>query len=330
MKATATFFKLFAHNIPVKGKDKGAIYDLQNQQITEIPNVLCSILSDLNSDSVQNIKQKYTPNSPELFENYLNFLRQKGLGYDVSSLEDFPNLNLSWDSSSEINIAVIEHDFEHYKLENVLLQLDDLLCRHLELRIDLPNKNLAHLEEILDFANDKVFKSITLLINYQSIGAEKTEHIYEMCKKIDLMVIHDSPWKMPHGNYPHNILFIEDSLREMSKSMKEKYIVNMSYFTESQQFNPFYNRKICIDKVGNIKNSLNNPAHFGNVNTHKIKEVISSDSFQKLWHACPNKIIGLRDSALRYATFLTADLEEDTSGLFHIKAPLLQEISSKV
>ena len=32
MKNTSTFFKLFAHNIPVKGKDKGAIYDLQNQQ----------------------------------------------------------------------------------------------------------------------------------------------------------------------------------------------------------------------------------------------------------------------------------------------------------
>lgn len=330
MKNTSTFFKLFAHNIPVKGKDKGAIYDLQNQQITTIPNVLCSILSDLNHDSIQNIKQKYTPNSPELFENYLTFLRQKGLGCDVLCLEDFPTLNLSWDSSSEINIAVIEHDFEHYNLKNTLWQLDDLLCRHLELRIESLHKDVSHLEEILDFANDKVFKSITLLIDYQSIGAEQAELIFERCKKIDFMVIHDSPWKMPHSNYPQNILFIEESLSEMSRNMKEKYIVNMSYFTESQQFNPFYNRKICIDKLGNIKNSLSNPLHFGNVNTHKIRKVISSDSFQKLWHASPDKIIGLRDSALRYATFLTADLEEDNAGLFHIKAPLLEEKNSNV
>ena len=330
MKATSTFFKLFAHNIPVKGKDKGAIYDLQNQQITTIPNVLCSILLDLNSDSVQNIKEKYTPNSPELFENYLNFLRQKGLGCNVLSLNEFPNLDLSWDSSSEINIAVIEHNFEYYKLENTLWQLDDLLCRHIELRIELPDKNINHLEEILDFANDKVFKSITLLVDYQSIGVGKSEHIYEMCKKIDFMVIHDSPWKMLHSNYPQNILFIEDSLHEMSRNMKEKYIVNMSHFTESQQFNPFYNRKICIDKEGNIKNSLNNPLYFGNVNKHKIREVISSESFQKLWHANPDKISGLRDSALRYATFLTADLEEDDSGLFHIKAPLFKEKNIKV
>ena len=79
-----------------------------------------------------------------------------------------------------------------------------------------------------------------------------------------------------------------------------------------------------------VKNSLNNPLYFGNVNKHKIREVISSESFQKLWHANPDKISGLRDSALRYATFLTADLEEDDSGLFHIKAPLFKEKNIKV
>ena len=324
MKPTSTLFKLFAHNIPVKGKEKGAIYDLQNQQITTIPNVLCNILSDLNHDSVQNIKQKYTPNSPELFDNYITFLRQKGLGCDVLNLENFPTLDLSWDCSSEINIAVIQHTFDYYHLENILWQLDDLLCRHLELRIELPDKNLSHLERILNFVHDKVFKSITLLIDYQSIGIEKSVQIFEMCRKIDFIIVHDSPWKMPHSNYPQNILFIEESISEMSKNMKEKYIVNMSYFTESQQFNPFYNRKICIDNEGNIKNSLDNLLNFGNVNTHKIREVVSSKSFQKLWYASPDKIIGLRDSALRYATFLTADLEEDDAGLFHIKAPLLK------
>jgi hypothetical protein len=164
MKTTSTYFKLFAHNIPVKGKTKGAIYDLQKQQIIPIPNILCDILTELNVDSVENVCKKYAPNSPELVSNYLNIMKQKDLGCEVFSLTEFPNLSYDWVSPSVINIAVIEHNFEHYNINNTLFQLDELLCKHIEFRLILPNMNEPVLENMLNFANGKVFKSITLLM----------------------------------------------------------------------------------------------------------------------------------------------------------------------
>lgn len=325
MKMTSTYFKLFAHNIPVKGKSKGAIYDLQKQQIIPVPNIMCDILTDLNSDSVENVTQKYAPNSPELITNYLNIIKQKDLGCEVFSLGEFPNLSYDWVSPSHISIAVIEHSFEHYNLNNVLAQLDDLLCKHLEFRLTLPSSNEFVLEKTLDFINGNVFKSVTLLIDYQSIDLQKMELAFEKCKKIDLIVVHNAPFTIKSERYPRNILFTELSLEEMKAQTQGKYIVNRSYFMESQHFSPYYNRKVCIDKLGNIKNSLTQDYDFGNVNQHSLKEVVFSKNFQTLWHAKPDRVMELKDSALRYATFLTEDLEIDTEheGFFKIKEPSL-------
>jgi SPASM domain peptide maturase of grasp-with-spasm system len=325
METTSTYFKLFAHNIPVKGKDKGAIYDLQKQQIIPIPNIMCDILTELNEDSVENITKKYAPDSPELIHNYLNIIKQKDLGCEVFSLAEFPNLSYDWMSSSPINVAVVEHTFEHYNLHKILFQLDELLCKHLEFRLTLPTANEYVLEKMLDFVEGNIFKSMTLLLDYQSVDMQKMESAFEKCKKIDLIVVHDSPFTIKSEQHPRNILFTELSLEEMKAQTQGKYIVNRSYFMESQHYNPYYNRKVCIDRFGNIKNSLTQDYDFGNVNQQSLKDVVMSENFQTLWHAKPDRVMELKDSALRYATCFTDDLEIDTEheGFFKVKEPSL-------
>jgi SPASM domain peptide maturase of grasp-with-spasm system len=305
MKQLNTYFKLFAHNIPVLGKSRSAIYDLQKGCIVFIPNILFQIIQDLNVNSLQDVRFQYAPNQPELFDNYISFLIKKDLGFKTKNPKSFPELDLSFDAPTDIYSAIIESDFREYDINNVITSLDEILCRHLEIRLNI---NDLEKEEIIGFfrkINNKSFRSIIVLIEYRSeLWYENwAKEIFEVCQKIEQIVITNAPIKFDTEDYPKQIMFSTQSIEEVSL-YKKRYIINLNYFSEAQRFNPFYNRKVCIDVMGNIKNDLRQTYSFGNVLSDAILQITETQEFRAFWNASPDRLEEIKDSELRYCQFL--------------------------
>jgi SPASM domain peptide maturase of grasp-with-spasm system len=309
MEHKPIYFKLFAHNIPVWGKDRSAIYDLQKGEIVFIPNILFQIIQDLKLKPLAEIKNQYAPNQPELFDNYIDFLIKKDLGFKTKSPDSFPEIDLSYDVPTGIYNAVIESNFDTYNIENVINSLDELLCRHLEMRLIINYLNEEMLVNFFKSMNDKSFRSIVVIVEYRTElwYNDWAIKIFESCQKIEQLIVVNCPIRFNPEQYVDKIIFTAQSIEEASV-YKKRYIVNINYFTESLHYNPFHNRKVCIDMEGKIKNDLRDSHYWGNINEDNLSEVIDNEDFMSIWNASPDKIEGLKDSALRYCQFLPFQL----------------------
>ncbi len=99
---------------------------------------------------------------------------------------------------------------------------------------------------------------------------------------------------------------------------KNKYIINIDFIVEAQQHNPYYNKKVCIDEFGNVKNCLLHEKTFGNINENKIIDIMSGGDFKKLWFASHDKIKGIMGNELRYNMLVTDPLQQIAEDEFEI------------
>lgn len=312
MEHKPIYFKLFAHNIPVSGKEKSAIYDLQKGEIIFIPNILFQIIQELKQNPLVTIKQQYAPNQPELFDNYIDFLIKKDLGFKTKSPESFPEIDLSYQVPAGIYNAVIESDFEQYDINLAINSLDELLCRHLELRLQINEIDEDILLRFFQKINHKSFRSIVVFMEYRAElwHEDWAIKVFESCQKIEQMVVVNCPIGFKSDQYADKIIYTTQSIEELS-IYKKRYIVNINYFSEALHFNPFYNRKVCIDKEGNIKNDLRDNHNWGKIGENDLIEVVDSQGFKSIWEVSPDKIEGLKDSPLRYCQFFPFQLSQN-------------------
>lgn len=312
------YFHLFAHNVAVRGRTRSAIYDLQRQRIVPIPHVLHEVLLELRQQPWRQVQQRLTPTNPQLFEQYLDWLLTRDLGLFIDAPAELPALGLHWHSPHRVQNAVVRHAFAHYDLAAVLQQLDALHCRHLELHLTAPtDQPWSALHALAQQLHDTVFQSVTLLLRYAPALADEAAlaALYADNPKLRLVLVHAAPASRPLTAHPDNVAFVAQDLDQVLP--RPRYVVNLEYFTEAQQFNPYYNRKICVDELGHLKNCLLHARSFGHVGTTSLKAVLSRPDFQALWHAAPDRTLQLQDSELRYALFSADYLVQDAAtGLF--------------
>lgn len=312
------FFRRYAFNVPVHGKNHSAIYNLQKGKIYTIPNSLFEIIQETETKSLQEIKNHYQGDDQSTLNEYIEFLIHQKIGFLTKEPERFPNLSLEWRSPEIINNAIIEHA-ENYDIKSVLTQLDHLGCKHIELRIlsDLSTKKWSSL---LKETEGKIFRSISILVAYYSLlTRDVVDNLYQKFKKIQSIVIYRSPHSLTDIS-SSSIKFINKDLSEifLQEYPKDKYIVNIPFFTEAQQHNPYYNRKVCIDKNGDIKNSLLLARSFGKIQETTLQDIINQASFQELWYASADKINEMKDSPFRYCQMVTSELVKLPDGNYTI------------
>ena len=317
------YFLLYAHNVPVRGSKRAAIYNLQAGQVLYIPLVLTNLIEAMRQAPVVEVRASFAPTRPDLFDAYLDFLIRNDLGFYTNNPECFPRLSLDWDTPHPVQTAVIDLNIAHYDPFPVLDQLDALLCRHIEIRLSNGNGTAATLKRLLAATHDRGFRSVSLLLDYAIVLGQPSawvHRLFDECARIDFILVYNAPFAGKSRTHPEHIQFLEDDLNSAAfreKTAKRRPIVNIPYFTESQQFNPYYNRRVCISQQGQIKNCLLHEQSFGSVLATPLSTAISSETFQALWHAAPDQVAHLRDSELRYCLFLPyALIHDNATGLF--------------
>ncbi len=314
------YLQLYAHNVPVRGKTGGAIYNLQQGSLVRVPLVLLDLLAQLAVAPLATVRQRYAYDLAS-FDRYVEFLLAKDLAFHAEELARFPALDLAWRYPGALTHAVLEYDFAHYALPDVLTQLDQLLCRHLELRLSPVGQPAEQLHALLAPLATSTFKTIALFVEHSAdLTPAALDELYAAHPKLTYVFCHSAPVTVRSSHYPR-VLTTRWTLPKGDVAPPlpaPRYIVNSQFFSEAQQHNPYYNGRVCINHLGQFKNCLRHSRSFGQVQTQSLRELITQADFRELWYASPDKIDGLCDSELRYAVCLPQALRRSGPGRYAV------------
>lgn len=304
------FYVLYSHNIAVKGKDKSVIYNLHKGKLTFVPNSLVEVIEALRTTSIADLRLDiFDVEDKKVFDDYLLFLEKHRLGMFIDNPERFPPMEKIWRSPYEIMTAVIEFDcfHQHYDLVDVLLQLDQLTCNFIELRFH--RTDLEYMRKALKAIYFSGIRSINFVVEYTSGLEQYIGEIYSKNTKVECVLVFNAP---PEINCQEidSVKFSSLTLENEALHIHgDEYVINTKYFMEAQRFHPYFNRKVVIDRLGNLKNDLSFQKVFGNVAGREIEKILEETDFKDLWTACPDKVIEYQNDPLRYCRIYTDNLK---------------------
>jgi SPASM domain peptide maturase of grasp-with-spasm system len=293
-------FKIFADCFPIKGFKRSAIYDLNRKSYKFIPNTMVDFLLESEGRSRSEIKESYSQEYQAIVEEYLEFIKNNEIGFwiDDTLLSNFVKISTAWDYPAEITNAIIDVSLEsNYDIFNSLLQLENLGCKHIQIR-SYEIIDIEYYQTICNSISNSQYLSVEILTKFNPEDHEiKIKELVSQNKRIKSLVFHssikNSITNVGGLNSMGNIAYTKqaiDSPSDCHNNIQEYFNIMLEQYVESQFHHTYYNRKVAIDTNGNIKNCTSHDKIFGNVRQDKIFDIISTAAFQKLWYVSKDKI----------------------------------------
>lgn len=314
------YYFLLPYCFIVKGNSSNIIFNAQKNAVTYIPESIIFLIELFESYSVSEIENIYSDQAELLKEN-ISYLRNKGLIAVRKKHDIFPKIKMEYHSPEHIKHMVIEYS-DRYDISISIAFINLLLVKFLEIRFsDKFDINIAR--EIISQIYKSSVKSVQLVIDY-----EMAHGLFKLCKEsecniISNIIFFNAPFCRSEEWGRKQVQYIKSDYQELRSSnnnYSKNFIFDLKYFILSHSYNPYYYKRLCIDKDGNLKNCLKNNETFGNIIDCNINviDVINSASFKKLWYVSCDKIKEIKNNPLRYNMYLTNDLREIEEDSFSI------------
>ncbi|MEZ5016058.1 MAG: grasp-with-spasm system SPASM domain peptide maturase [Flavipsychrobacter sp.] len=296
--------------IPVKGIKRAIIYDLSKKKYHLIPNDLYDILVDINGKTKNQLYNTYGDDNKIVLDEYFTFLEDNDilLTIDKGILKNFPKIDLTWDFPGDISNAVIDFDTKpNFNVDSVIDELEKLGCFIVELRF-FYSVSLSDLVALIDKFEGKDIKRVQLILKHSPLyNIEELDKVIQGCSRISRVFIYNIPEenkKTYSLTKSGKIICLESShISEKSCGVinPSMHAVNLSLFTESINFNSCLNRKIAIDRNGDIKNCPSMAKAYGNINDVSLMQVLKESDFKDKWAITKDKIDTCKRCEFRYA-----------------------------
>jgi SPASM domain peptide maturase of grasp-with-spasm system len=302
-------FTLFACCIPVQGAARSIICDVQRQHFDFIPNALYQLLTMHKGQPYADIVAQYGSEHEPIIAEYFQFLLTAEYGFwaDAEELALFLPLSMAWDSPHLVTNSIIDLD-EHsgYDGKAVLAQLDELGCAALQLRCFSP-RPLAFFEELLRFSSASRIKTIDLVMAWHGALEEAAlVALAERFVRLNNIIVHSAPFADVNNRINSNLSRVIFTTEQVGSEFHcglvfaDYFVVNLPLFTEAQQHNTCLNRKLSVDKAGNIKNCPALQDSFGHVADTPLKAVLDMPGFKDKWHITKDEVAVCKDCEFRY------------------------------
>jgi hypothetical protein len=243
-------FRLFAGCILQKGYTNYVICDLQRKRIRRIPKTLYYILEVFRDHSLKEIKSSFRHRHDDTIDEYFNFLFENEFGFFCSRQQArlFSDINFSFDYPSLISNAIIDMNRQSpFSLPHVLSLLEDLHCRHIQLRFT-GEYAPGELAAILKHAEKYPLNSIDVIFNYPSSISTReirTIYAYRFVSELHLFRV---PGKklaaLKRLSENDHIYFHAAELTDNASMSIENMQLNIRLFSESQKHHTYFNRKL--------------------------------------------------------------------------------------
>ncbi|PWW27579.1 MULTISPECIES: grasp-with-spasm system SPASM domain peptide maturase [unclassified Chryseobacterium] len=335
----SSYFNLYANCIAVQGTQESIIADLQNNEYINIPNLLIDVLKNTRGKTVAEIKNLFNNELNEGIDHYFSHLDEIGYGFFLDNPESFPELDITWDSPLKINNAVLEIGQNcNYNISSAIKELGSLGCAGIQIRISDADINKI-LPEIVNATRFSRIKAVEILLPEPLFDDSLTQYLEDIENRISYILVHsvtdEEKTKAQYEDYKY---FKDKKLAFTSKIVdntttdligKEKFITNIEFFSEAQEYNVALNRKVCIDNNGDFRNYLSHNATFGNFNNTSITEIIQNSDFTRKWFVNNDNIDICKDCQFRYICFDNSDIEFNGSSWRKLNQCLFDPYTNK-
>ncbi|BFM43824.1 hypothetical protein CFS9_24650 [Flavobacterium sp. CFS9] len=314
-----TNFVLFADCIPVKGSSRSIICDTKNNNFYFIPNGLYDILEAYNGRTIEKIKNDFKHQYDEIIDDYFDFLIANKLIFFSSNPDLFPKMSTHWDSPSLITNIIIDYDDIIHDFNTLVPQFETLKCSYIQLRF-YKHVSLACIKGIVETVRKEKSRivSIDFIVPYcESFDFDEVNKMLLENRRIHSIIIFNSPYDKSYNSLNRKMGYLTLVKRNV---MNEKHcgIINNEYFysniklfSESQHYNTCLNKKLSIDKEGNIKNCPSMSLSFGNIKDTMLKKALHHKNFKKYWNITKDQIAVCKDCEFRHiCTDCRAYIEE--------------------
>lgn len=301
-------FILFGDCIPVKGFNRSVICDTQNNVYHFIPNGLYDILNEYNGKTIEDIKIDFEHEWNEIIDDYFDFLIENKLIFFNSNPDLFPRINTQWNSPSLITNIIIDFDEIIHDFKNLIPQFEILKCSYIQLRF-FKKTNLDYIDSIVQLLNKEKSRivSIDFIIPYHDeLDNEDLNLLLLDNSRIHSIVIFNSLQGKSYSPVSQKMGYLMHVERNILNEKhcgiinEEYFYSNIRLFSESQHHNTCLNRKISIDKDGNIKNCPSMSESYGNIKDTTLEEALIHPDFKKYWNINKEKIEVCRDCEFRH------------------------------
>jgi SPASM domain peptide maturase of grasp-with-spasm system len=256
-----------------------------------IPNALYEILTKLTmrGKSIEYIKNYFEHKQDNFIDEYFTFLESRELGFYSDKFWKLPQINLvNYSEPKSITNSIIDFDTNSkHKFNDIVVQLSDLNCEAVELRFYFSLSEKMLCEKLYCFDGTTI-RDVEILFEYNDLY--NTENIlairrqFARLRKITLYNAHDNKI-ITHEEL--TIIYTKQNI----DSEKHCGVINPWYFISKTEtfgefinFNSCLNRKISVDKQGNIKNCPSMSISYGNIQNTALKDVLNIPEFKKYWN----------------------------------------------
>ena len=301
-------FILFSDCIPVQGANRSVICDTKNNAYFYIPNSLYDIINKYNGSTIESIKEDFNREYDEIIDEYFDFLIENKLIFFNSNPEFFPKINLQWQHTSKITNAIVDFDTIIHDYKTVIQQFEILKCSYVQFRF-FKVVNITFLKEILDYISDIESRVVSMdfIIPYNSdVDKEALEQLVFKNSRIHSLIIYNAPATKNYNPINENMGYILEVERNILNEKHcgiittEYFYSNINLLSESLIHNSCLNRKISIDKEGNIKNCPSMTESFGNIKDTTLEESLEHPNFKRYWNITKDQIHVCKDCEFRY------------------------------
>ncbi|KPH13980.1 hypothetical protein [Chryseobacterium sp. ERMR1:04] len=186
------YIHVFSCCIPVKGHERGAIYDLQREEIELVPNTMIEFLDYIKNKKVSSILKEFE--SDIMAKTYLDFLEKNEFIF-YSNTDFFPELaakSINEDTSTIQFMTIILSEFIKNNLDIVIKRINELGVKRLHFHIDSNNcmEEINYLLHLLEYSR---VTNVSFSIPYQKI--DKKLYNNNRLKKYIYLVLPKKKWK---------------------------------------------------------------------------------------------------------------------------------------
>ena len=312
-------FVLVANCIPVKGVSRSVICDTQNNNYFLIPNGLYDILEAYNGQTINFVKQQFDHKYDDEIDEYFDFLISENLIFFSSDPSLFPKLDLKWESSSIINNIIIDYDNIKHNFGSIVEELEYLKCSNIQCRFYSPTdlNNLSSLVDIIDKQKSRI-TSIDFILPFDvNRSKDEWDRLLKSSPRIHSIILYNAPENQnydPIRKEMGYLSLIEKNIlnEKHCGNISSKYFTaNVKLFTESLHYNTCLNKKVSIDKNGEIRNCPSMMNSFGNITKTTLRQAIGHPEFKKYWNISKDKVEDCKVCEFRHiCTDCRAYLEE--------------------
>lgn len=299
---------LYACCIPVNGHRRSVICDIQRGTYYPVPNALFELVTTYSDYTLEEIYKMFADDTDTIRE-YISYVKDNDLGHVISRAEKdaFPTINLDWIRPELISNAILDIDANTLPLpfDKISNELDEMGCKGLQIRF-FSDFSVAEISNVVKCFDRTRIRHIDLLFKYNKDNSRAAiQTLFYTQERISFITVYDSPENdVVDGDNEKGAIFFEpgaiSSHLHCGVITREAFSVNMDAFLESRHYNSCLNRKISIDKGGNIKNCPSMIQSFGNIKDTSLLEVINHPDFKKYWGITKDHISVCKDCEFRH------------------------------